>query len=180
MLNCEQTERNATIVGCSSADWSDIRGCVSKLSEKDAVTYGLFLGIVGPLCTYLENDIGVKAAFYDMIDQVKASFYFDETKDFSFSYLGKVITGNFLPLYTKEFYSREFLVLCIWGFLSALFGGSTSCHMAIVGLFIIEIIILFFRRSYLGFIFELIFLGDHLLIILLLNTTGVPNAIGTP
>lgn len=166
LLNCEQADSNVTVVPCTSGDWSDIRGCLGKLQEKDAITYALMIGLVGPLCTYLERDMGPAAALWDLVAQVKKSFIFEDHQEISFTYIGKVVVSNIFPMYQNEFYSREFLVIFVWFVLSLIFGGTTSCHMAVLGLLLIEIIILLLRRSYLGFILELIFFGDHVLLLI--------------
>lgn len=140
---------------------------MGKLSETDAITYGLMLGTVGPLCTYLDGENGMVSAFWDFVNQVKISFSFDENDEFSMSSLGKTIVANFLPLYPAQFYSRQFLFIFCWFLFSLLFGGATSCHLAVVGLFVVESLVLVIRRSYLGFIFQLLIINDHQLVIIL-------------
>lgn len=123
------------------------------------------MGLVGPLCTYMEADHGPWASVLDMFEQVKKSFTFEETGEFSLNFLGKIVVSNFLPIYKTEFYSRQFIVILIWFLLAVIYGSSSSCHLAVFALALVEILILLVSRSYLGFILDLLFYGDHVLVL---------------
>ena len=136
------------------------------------------MGLVGPACAYLKTDNGFIAAVVDTWDQVKLSFVIDENEQFSLSHLGKIVVSQFLPMYRREFHLREFTCFPAWFVFSFLYGGATRCHLAVVGLFFLEVTVVSIRRSILGFLFSLIYGGDHLFVLFLRYITFIVQAHG--
>ena len=178
LLNCEQEDANEPVITCNNSDWKITKQCLAKLSDSDVLTYSLMMGLVGPTCTYLKTENGFYSAVVDTWEQVKLSFTIYENEQFTMSYLGKVAISQFLPMYRHEFYLRQFSGFPLWFISSYIYGGATRCHLAVVGLFCLEVIIVAIRRSFLGFIFSLIYGGDHLFVLILRYITAIVQAYG--
>lgn len=170
LLNCEQEDSNRQVISCNTSDWKDTKSCVLLLSEKDAMNLSLMMGLVAPLCKYLEGDNGFYASILDTYEQVKLSFTLNEQhREITMSHIGKIVVSQTLPMYGSEFYSHQFIIFPLWFIFAYLFGGTTCCHMAVIGLFTLEVLTVAIRRSYLGFIFSLFYLSDHVMFLITLK-----------
>lgn len=49
---CEQKAMNKTPTICQTTDWSDIRTCAARLSEKELTSLGILMGYTTPLCSF--------------------------------------------------------------------------------------------------------------------------------
>lgn len=178
MLNCHQEDENVTATPCVTTDWKDVRGCMTKLTEKDCVVLGLMIGLVGPACEYLKSERGFYATVRDTLTQVKESFLIDDEADYNLVNIGKVTVSQFLPLYSVKFHTRRFCIYLPWFLASYLRGAKAMCHYAVISCFIMEVCVMAISRSFLGFLFPLIGITDHLFVLILRYLTLTAQAYG--
>ena len=119
------------------------------------MSFALMVGLVPPLCKYLESDHSIIGTLKEVAKQVSLSFTFDESKEITISTIGKTFAANFLFLYSEQFYSTQFIIFSIWLPLSFISNGSRICPLSVIADLCLELLVLTIRKSYFGFIFDI-------------------------